>query len=249
MEEAGGPLAVSVPSLLAFIRLTAFFVSSPFPGALAGARARLIIAASLGWALAGAVPGETPRDLAGAVIFEASLGLMMGFLLSLVLHAFAYAGEAASQQMGLRMPGFVNPLDPNLSLLGSAFAMVMIGLFAVGPGPLRLVAFLHRMFELVPVGGGAALVARLDLVLDAGADLFAGALWVGAPLITAIFSAQLVLAVLARSVPTLNLFIEGPALTTSTGIIGIIASINTFTPLIERTVLRRFEQIAQWFVQ
>lgn len=242
-----GPVGLTLPAFLAFLRLTAFFVSSPFPGPLAQPKARLAIAAGLAWAFTGAVPGRVPEDVLGAILFEVVLGLTMGALLSLVLHAFSYAGEAVSQQMGLRMPGFANPLDPNLSLLGSAFAMMMLGFFALGPGPLRLAAFLHRMFELLPVGGGGGLPRSPDIVMAAGAELFAGALQVGAPLITAVFAAQLVLAVLAKSVPTLNLFIEGPALTTSSGVIGIIASINTFSPLIDRLVLRRFEQIAVWF--
>lgn len=243
-EVLGG---LNTPSLLAFLRLSAFFASSPFPGALAPARARLAVAAGLAWSFSANIPLQQPKNLSSALIFEVSLGLAMGFLLSLVMHAFAYAGEAASQQMGLRMPGFVNPLDPNLSLLGSAFAMLMLGFFAIGPGPWRLAAFLHRMFEVIPVGSGRSVSSASSIVVIAGGELFAGALQVGAPLIAAVFAAQLVLAVLARSVPTLNLFIEGPALTTSSGIIGLIASINTFTPLIDRLFIRRFEQMAAWF--
>jgi flagellar biosynthetic protein FliR len=103
------------------------------------------------------------------------------------------------------------------------------------------------MFELVPAGAGGGLGVGSSLVLTAGKELFTGALQVGAPLITAVFAAQLVLAVLAKSVPTLNLFIEGPALTTSAGIVGLIASVNTFAPMIDTLFLRRFEQIAAWF--
>lgn len=238
---------VSIPSLLVFIRLTSFFVSSPFPGAIAPPRARLAIASGLSWGFMGSVPGTQPTVLWSAVVFEVLLGLTMGYLLTLIMHAFAYAGEAVSQQMGLRMPGFVNPVAPNLSLLGSAMAMIMVGFFAAGPGPFRLVVFLHRMFELVPVGSGTGFPSSAAVPLVAGAELFAGALEVGAPLIAAVFAAQLVLAILARSVPTLNLFIEGPALTTSAGVIGLIASINTYGPMAERLFLRRFEQIAQWF--
>ncbi|MEO1232191.1 MAG: flagellar biosynthetic protein FliR [Myxococcota bacterium] len=230
------------------MRLTAFFVSSPFPGAIAPPTARLAVASGLAWGFMGAVPTSLPETLWSAVVFEVLFGLTMGYLLTLIMHAFAYAGEAVSQQMGLRMPGFVNPVAPNLSLLGSAMAMIMVGFFAAGPGPFRLVAFLHRMFELVPVGSGAQFPSSAQVPLVAGAELFAGALEVGAPLIAAVFAAQLVLAILARSVPTLNLFIEGPALTTSAGIIGILASINTYGPMAERMFLRRFEHIAEWFV-
>lgn len=241
-----GVAGLSVPTLLIFIRLSAFFVTSPFPGPLAPPPLRLAISAGISWAFAGTVPTGVPDPLWAAVVSEVLLGLSMGYLINLIVHAFAYAGEAVSQQMGLRMPGFVNPLDPNLSLLGSAFVMLALGFFAMGPGPSRLAMFLHRMLEIVPPGTIFVPTTTGAIVVQAGSELFAGALEVGAPLITAVFAAQLVLAILARSVPTLNLFIEGPALTTSTGIIGIIASINTFSPLIDRLVLRRLEQIAIW---
>lgn len=237
----------NIPAVLVFLRLTGFFVSSPFPGPIAPPRARLIVSAALAYAFAGSVPGRVPEHLWSAVIGEVLIGLTMGYLLTMIMHAFAYAGEVVSQQMGLRMPGFINPLDANLSLLGGAMSMMMLGFFAIGPGPRRMTAFLFRMFELLPVGSGATVPADASIVVAAGSELFAGAIHVGAPLITAVFSAQLVLAVLARSVPTLNLFIEGPALTTSTGLIGLIATVNTYAPLIDRLFLRRFEQIAVWF--
>lgn len=237
----------SIPMLLVFIRISAFMASSPFPGTLAPSYARLVLSAGLAWAFSGSVPLYQPEILWVAIIRESVLGLSMGFLLALIMHTFAYAGEAVSQQMGLRMPGFISPVSANLSLLGSAMAMLMLGFFAVGPGPRRLVAFLFRMFELVPVGAPWRFPASTEIPVVAGLELFSGALQVGAPLIAAVFAAQLVLAILARSVPTLNLFIEGPALTTSTGVIGLIASVNTFAPLVERLFIRRFEQIAIWF--
>ena len=238
---------LTIPSLLVFLRLTGFFAASPFPGRIAPPHARLFIAAGLAYGFSGSVPGYLPESLWAAVITEVVLGLAMGFLLAMIMHAFAYAGEVVSQQMGLRMPGFINPLDANLSLLGGAMSMLMLGFFVIGPGPLRLSFFVHRMFELVPVGSGFHVPRDMDVVLAGGAELFSSAIHVGAPLITAVFSAQLVLAVLARSVPTLNLFIEGPALTTSAGLIGLIATVNTFAPLVDRLFLRRFEQIARWF--
>lgn len=246
MTEWGGLPLPSLPALLVFIRLSGFFLSSPFPGRLAPARARLMIAAGLAWGFAPTVPGAEPSVLWASVILEVLLGIVMGYLLTLVMHAFAYAGEAVSQQMGLRMPGFANPVDSNMSLLGGAFSMMMLGFFAMGPGPRRLCAFLYRMFELIPVGAEGTSFASVDALIQAGSELFAGALNVSAPVMAAVFAAQLVLAVLAKSVPTLNLFIEGPALTTGSGIIGLLATVNTFGPLVDRMVTRRLEQIAHW---
>lgn len=242
--DSFGPI---LPSLLAFLRLTGFFVSSPFPGQLAPPRGRLIVSAALAFGFAQSIPMQQPQVLWAAVIGEVTFGLSMGFLLSLPLHAFSYAGELTSQQMGLRMPSAINPFQYQLSLLGGAMSMIMLGMFVVGGGPARLVLFLFRMFELVPAGSISGFSAHLDIIVISGAELFSGAINVAAPLITGIFAAQILLAVLARSVPTLNLFIEGPAFTTSAGIIALTASLNTFAPLADRMFLIRMEEIARWF--
>lgn len=236
---------ITLSALLAFIRISAFFVASPFPGRLAPPTIRLIISAGLAWGLSAGLPIAAPVSIWGAVLSEAALGLAIGYLLGLVTYTFAFAGEAISQQMGLRIPGFVSPIGQNLSLLGSAMSMLMIGFFALGDGPRMLVLFHQRMFEIVPPGSWS-MPRNLDIPIVAGLEIFSGALQVGGPMISAVFSAQLVLAILARSVPTLNLFIEGPALTTSTGIIGLIATVGTYGPLTIRMVTRRLEQIAIW---
>ena len=235
--------------LLVFLRLSAFFFTSPFPGPQVPAMVRIVLAAGLSYGLTLGAGSPSPQldSLAGAVIGEVLLGLMCGFLLTLVLHAFTTGGEMAGQQMGLGTPGFINPLGAHMTLMGSAFTFIAVAVFVLGEGPGRVVVFLLRSVELVPPGtfGGLA-YAPAKLVITAGQELFVLGIRAAAPMITGVFASQLVLAVLARSVPTLNLFVEGPALTVSTGVIGLIASLHTFSPLVEQAFLHRLESLAVW---
>ena len=235
--------------VLAFIRLSAFFVIAPFPGPQAPAVARIILAAGLSFALAstGRVPPVAIDSLFGAVISEVLFGLITGYLMILVLHAFTTGGEAAGQQMGLGSPGFSNPLGSQMTLMGSAFTFIAVGLFVLGEGPARVIVFLQRTLELIPPGTfGGLSTSPVNVVAKAGGELFALGISAAAPMITGVFAAQLILAVLARSVPTLNLFVEGPALTVSTGVIGLFASVHTFVPLVDGAFTHRLEAIATW---
>lgn len=234
--------------VLIFLRLSAFFVTAPFPGPQTPAMIRVVLAAGLSFGLYEGTH-VTPKvgSPAAAVIGEVILGLLSGFLLTLILHAFTTGGEVIGQQMGLGTVGFINPLGPRMTLMGSSFTFIAVGIFVLGEGPGRVVVFLMRSVELLPPGGFLGLMSEpAQIVMQAGQELFLLGIRAAAPMITGVFASQLVLAVLARSVPTLNLFVEGPALTITTGVIGLVASLHTFSPLISGAVVRRLESIAVW---
>lgn len=241
---------VTTATLLVFMRFTAFFVTSPFPGpGSVPGTVRIVLAAGLSWALSSAVDAPpVSGPLWAAVSSEIILGLASGFLIALVVHGFAVAGEVAGHQMGLGTPSFIDPdLPAHLTVIGATFTFVALGVFVAGDGPARTLVFLERSVALVPPGSLSSL-SGVTIAIEAGNDLFYAGIHVAAPLITAVFASQLLLAVLARTVPTLNLFVEGPALTLSAGLIGLIASLDTFVPLTERAFQSRFEEVARWLL-
>lgn len=237
---------ITVSTLLAFFRLTAFFVVAPFPGVKAPAVGRIALAAGCAWAFSGRLPPVSESMLLGALATEVVLGLIAGFLLLLIVQAFAFGGEVVGNQMGLGTPGYGNPLEAHLTLLGSTYAIIAIGVYAAGDGPLLLFAFLSRFLEVVPPGVFSLLVDGQAVSVAAGRTLIASGVEAAAPVIASVFAAQLVLAMLARSVPRLNWLIEGPSLTYGAGFIGLTASVYTFAPLIDAGFARRFDDIVRW---
>lgn len=245
MNEVG---ASAEGLLLAFLRLIAFFVASPFPGPLVPPTVRVFLAGGLAWALTPAAIAAPSQGLIVAALSELALGLAAGFLLTLPLAAFTAAGELVGNQMGLSAPGLADPLRFHSSMVGSIYTILAIAVFAAGEGPARVTVFLARSLELLPPGSAPLLIPEPAWILSAGRELLEGGVQVAAPVVTAVFAAQVVLAVLARSVPTLNLFVEGPALTLSAGVLGLLASVHTFVPLVDRLFGARFEALAAWLV-
>jgi len=240
----GGSASVEA-IFFAFLRLSAFFVVLPFPGRLVPAPAKVALSGTLAFFLA-VEPPEPAFAWTGALL-EVVLGFSAGFLLRVVIESFTFGGELAGNQMGLASIGFFNPLETQLSLLGSGFTFLALGLFAAGDGPLHLMVFLSRWFELVPVAEAELFRGMLPVVQRAGTEMFHLAISAAAPMIASIFCAQMVLAVLARSVPTLNLLIEGPSMTIVAGCIGLFASVHTFGTALLRALDLRFEHIIAWW--
>lgn len=227
----------------AFLRLSAFFVVMPFPGLTTPGPVKVVLAGTLAWSLTS--PGPAPVLGVSAMILEVLLGLVAGFLIRVVVQAFTFGGEAAGTQMGLASIGFFNPLESQITLLGSAFTFLVLGLFALGDGPARLLAFLHRFLELMPAGEAELRFDPLLVASREGSRFFVLGLMTAAPMIAAVFCAQVVLAVLARAVPTLNLLVEGPALTVSAGIVGFFASLHSFGGLVTRALAEQLELVGR----
>jgi len=250
MNELMAHAQITAGGLLAFLRFVAFFVVSPFPGAATPATARVALAAALAWAFA----GDAPLVVSGTQLWVAAaaeilFGLTAGFLFLLVFQTFVMSGEVVGHQMGLGTPGFIDPaLNNQVTLMGQTFGFIALGVFALGDGPGLLLAFLQHSVRALPPGVIAGGPSGLAVVTRAGAALFVDGVRVAAPLIAAVFAAQLILAVLARAVPTLNLFVEGPGLTVATGILGFIASIHTFAPLVNQMFAGRLEDVARWLI-
>jgi flagellar biosynthetic protein FliR len=240
---------VGVGTLLAFVRFSAFFTIAPLPGGGSPVLLRLVLAAGLAWSFAPSTATTYGAvSLFGAVASEIAVGLAMGFLLSLVLYSFVMAGEGAAHQMGLANPSmFINAsVGSQLTTMGGGLFFIALAIFAVSDGPARMLALLDHSLRVLPPGEIFEVPGGPEIMMDSGRDLFVVALRAAAPLITAVFAAQMLLAVLARAVPTMNLFIEGPGLTVAAGVIGLIAATHTYVPFIENLFANRIDQIALW---
>lgn len=247
MDALFAPGAGLVATALIFLRLSAFFVSSPFPGRFAPVQVRVIFAAGLAFGMAGTGRQLTPDNLYLAALGEVLLGLILGYFLLICIQTFTLGGQAVGTQMGLATVGFADPLAGQVTLMASMYSLIALVLFVLGEGPERTLTLLYRSFELVPAGSSGWPLAQLTElgVFQAGTELFSIGLKAAAPAIAAVFGAQLVLAVLARAVPTLNLFVEGPALTVTSGVIGLVASVDVFLPLVDAYTQDRVEALAR----
>ena len=176
---------------------------------------------------------------------------MMGFVLMICLQTFALAGEVGGAQMGLSNAGLGNPLAIDVNLMGSGYTFLVLALFVVGDGPARILALLDKSFDVIPAGSGGWPVQASATMIVGDAQRFGGfvslffsaAVKAAAPIIAAAFAAQVVLGVLARAIPNLNWLVEGPSLTLTAGTIGLLASLETFGPVLNPLVLQCCEMM------
>jgi flagellar biosynthetic protein FliR len=165
---------------------------------------------------AGTNAGTTPLVLAAPI--ELVIGLSLGFLLSLSFEAFELAGRVISIQLGLSLGSVFSPTQEEASTAIDPFFSVLAGLLFLAMGlHLAVVQALAHSFLVYPVGAGWP----ADLAMT-GAQTVALSIELGVrvalPIALVLLLVELSVALLARAIPQINVFILGLPLKMLVGI-------------------------------
>lgn len=213
--------------LVAMIRPGAAFLAAPvFGAAFVPVQLRLIIALAVGIPALGATNFELPIDglasIEGVLLVagEVLAGLALGFAIQIGFSAALIAGETIGNAMGLGFAGMVDPASGQSNpAVGQFLSILGTFLFLAIGGHLALAATVVESYRALPPG--AAWMSNdsvMGLVLFGG-TLFAAGLSIALPVGSALILVQIVMGVLARSAPALNLFAVGLPATLLAGII------------------------------
>ncbi len=242
-------LAFTLPEIAAqaelvlwpFLRMSAMFSIAPLFGSQTiPVRIRVAAALVLSVALApgmAAVDAPDPLSAAGvlAIASELFIGLSMGFTLQLVFAALHIAGELVATTMGLSMAQVTDPVNgAQVPVVGQLFFMVGMLVFLSLNGHLALLAMLVESYRTLPVGGAGIGTQELWTMLEWAGLMFRYAMQVALPALTALLAANVMLGVITRSAPQLNLFAFGLPITTALGLALLMLVLPELVPAVSR---------------
>jgi flagellar biosynthetic protein FliR len=183
---------------------------------ISGAIAVLVMAS-----VAPAVPAD-PLSIAGllAAFQEVTLGLAAGFILQLAFAAPLIAGEYIAASVGLGFAQMVDPQGGASSPALSLFLMVFTTLAFLGlGGHLALIDALVESYRALPIAGAWMRADLPATVIAFSSAMFAAALAIALPLGFSLFAINLVIGVMTRSAPQLNIFAVGLPITLIAGMV------------------------------
>ncbi|UAK26569.1 flagellar biosynthetic protein FliR [Sphingomonas nostoxanthinifaciens] len=213
--------------MVAMIRPGAAFFAAPLFGmASVPAQLRLVIALAIGMAGLNAAPFTLPPEgiasFAGValVIGEVLAGMALGFAVQIGFSAAALGGETISNTMGL---GFASLVDPTsraaTPALGQFMQLLATFLFLSINGHLTLATIVVDSYRALPVGAAWLAPESVRGLLMFGGDMLAAGVAIALPVAFALVLVQIVMGMLARSAPAMNLFSVGLPATLLAGII------------------------------
>ncbi|QNL18387.1 flagellar type III secretion system protein FliR [Hyphobacterium sp. CCMP332] len=210
----GDPSLLVFAGALIFARLGAILMLLPgFGEGSIPPRIRLafalLFALALGPMLAGQMPAEPERPLqiAGLIINEVLIGLMIGAVARLFLASAAVAGQVIGQQTGLAMAQVFDPSQGQQGALMATFLNLtfMLLLFATNLHHLLLQAA-QGSYMLFPVGEPPMIADAAQWALNAFIDAFTIGVQIASPLIVFGLVFYFGLGILSRLMPQAQIF-------------------------------------------
>jgi flagellar biosynthetic protein FliR len=221
-----------IATLLVSVRVASATMIAPVFGPSqvpAAARIVLVLGLSAFLVAAAPIPAVTVTNLATlifAVFGEIFFGLAFAFGFLIAYAATQVAGRALDIQMGFGAASVLNPATQVVSpLVGSVFGMVAIAGFLAMDGHLLLIRALAASIQSMPPGTS---LLELDpvLILKHSSVMFTFGLALAAPIMFTLLLADVAMAVFARSMPQLNVFVLGFAVKIMLGLTGLALSIR-----------------------
>ncbi|NJL24578.1 MAG: flagellar biosynthetic protein FliR [Calothrix sp. SM1_5_4] len=200
---------------MVLVRMTAFVVSWPvFGSENVNGRIKVLFALVLTLAVFptlkfGVAQAEAMRaDLVLLTLKEAFVGLSLGFLARIFFFAFRVAGELLSQAMGLTSAQVFNPALGGQTTAIEQFYVTLASLFYLGVnGHHYLISGLVSTFEWVPAAVPGLNVSQFSGMGHLVQEIVELGLKFSAPVVISILVVNLILGVLGKTVPQLNVLV------------------------------------------
>lgn len=214
--------------IFAMVRIGAAFIAAPVFGAVTvPLQVRIVLAAAIGVLVVNNTPIASPTAVLGLETFlqvaqEALVGLALGFILQIAFAAPLVASEALGNTMGL---GFASTIDPQRGApspaIGQFLTIVMTLLFLAIDGHLVLVDLVVRSYRVLPPGEAWLSADKLQNIALFGGYAFAAGLLLALPVGFIILCLNLIVGMLSRSAPALNLFAVGLPASLAVGLVAL----------------------------
>lgn len=231
-----------VTFLLVLGRTSGMVISAPFWGGMVVPRlVRVAIVVSLSFAVYPIVHLASPSaaqeppalvSLLGALGREVLLGLVLGWAAQLLFVGMRLAGQQMEMKMGLGLTQLINPNEGGQTSLVPALLDLLAALvFLSLNGHHLLIRALASSYRFFPLGidhwnwnGVTAAELAHVLVVSAG-GIFAIALRVSAPVVVGLLLTDILLGIVSRTIPQMNVFVVALPVQFSFGVLLLLLSL------------------------
>ncbi len=240
--------------MLVFIRLTAFFLTAPI-FSLKTIPSMYKIGLSFFLAII-AYPLVKPHELIHfdwfyvyLILKEVVVGLLIGFIGTLLLSAVQAAGSLIDLVLGLSMANVYDPMTGAQSPLTGNFKFMLTMLFILSVnGHHLLIDGILSSYHVVPLDRMATAIGNGNVsafLVRALSYMFLSGLLLAAPMVSSMFVVDVALGIVAKTVPQLNIFVVGMPAKILAGFLILIVVFPGYFYVMSRLLDYLFSSMAQ----
>lgn len=180
------------------------------------------------------------------ILMQLLVGVAIGFMLKMVFAAVVVAGESIATSMGL---GFAMINDPGNSaqvpIVSQFYTLFVTLLFLAFNGHHHLIGLVVNSFTYFPVGMLIDSNMLWQLV-QWSSVMFTGALQMALPALAALLTVNLIMGIMTRTSPQLNLFSIGFPLTIMIGFVVILLTLPMVASIFQGLAEDGFVFVRNW---
>ena len=242
---------------LLFVRITAMMAFAPLLSSGSIPRIAKIALALMSAALvfpmvqaSGYPIPDSGLAYAAIAIGEAMIGIIMGFILAIIYAAFQTSGQMFSLQMGFGASQVFDPLAQiEIPLMGQFLNLVAMFVFVFTQGFQKI--FLTGVYySFQSVRAVDLVLLRDDLLttmLRGLSALFQNALIIALPILGTLFVIQIVMGLLGKAAPQMNLLVMGFPISIGVAFIIILVTIPFLMESFDRLIGVGFDHLMVFF--
>jgi len=179
---------------------------------------------------------------------ELAIGIIMGYVTYVIVSGIYLGGQLIDMQIGFSFANVVDPItNIQVPLTSNFYYTYFILVFLLINGHHMLIRALFYSFQVLPIEKltfSGAVIPELTSLLG---EMFGIALRIAAPIICAIFIADVVLGILSKTMPEMNVFMLGMPIKIIVGFIIMTITISASVAIAEGLVSLMEEQIVVFF--
>ncbi len=202
---------------LVLVRVSSLVLIAPVFGSHAvPMRVRALLAVALALLIVPlefAKPTQSPTTLVNYLVLagaEGLIGLTLGLGIMVLFSGMQVAGQVISQMSGMQLADVFDPgVDASVPVVSQLLFYVTLAVFVVIGGHRAVMEALLDTFVWLPAGQGNFSRSVLEAMTSLLAQSFSLGLHAAAPAMVALLLATLILGILGRTLPTLNVMAFG----------------------------------------
>jgi flagellar biosynthetic protein FliR len=178
------------------------------------------------------------------IVRELAIGITVGFMAAMLLASVQTAGQLMGFQMGFSIVNVIDPVSSvQVSIIAQLQYLVALLLFLSMGAHRWFIKAMNESFQLIPLGGFSLSNDFLQLLIHYSANLFVIAIKLSAPLMVALLLCNVILGVLARTVPQMNIFIVGYPLQIGLGLLVLAFSAPYMVAMFQGLYIKLFHDV------
>jgi flagellar biosynthesis protein FliR len=168
---------------------------------------------------------------------ETLIGMAIAMSVRIVMAAAELAGHLAGFQLGFSYASLVDPLSgARNNMLAAFYGMVALFMFLAMDAHHEMLRALASSYEELPIGVGGLGSDLAILVAKVFGVIFTVGVQLAAPVVLVLVIVEVMLGVMARSMPSLNLMVSGAPVRLLVGLVALAATLQLLPAVIKSMV-------------